>query len=364
MTPLKHQIQALPTYLGGKRRLLSWISDTLQKAVPANQWKELTFIDLFMGGGAVSYWAKAQGFKSVITNDISLRSQILAQAFLVNTQARLSKEETLGLTQPLLEGQEPGFIESHYCPSVFSTRHARALDQGFYWAKQHPDPTKQALLLTLMWHLANEFVAFSTSLGTSNRPFAEALDGLRAWKGINPKRFTDGSLRRLCEPTWARLEAKRRQVNAGILGGSPVHSFQTDACRLLSTLKGDVLYLDPPYAGTVSYERGNQVLDALLSGNQNVPALVSEFSKGTDILKTLLEKAQHIPIWLLSYGNQQICLEELTALVQQQAGNRIVKGFSRLYKHLPHVSKQTNNQEFLILAYPPEFNIEESQPCL
>lgn len=350
-TPLKKQIQALPTYLGGKRQLLSWLNSTLSRVYPAQQWKTLTFIDLFMGGGAVSFWAKAQGFQTVISNDISQRSQILAEAFLRNPRTLLSPADTLGLTQALSDA--PGFIETTFCPDVFSTRHARALDQGFYWARQHPDPTKRALLTTVMWHLANDFVTFATSLGTSNRPFAEALDGIRSWDAINPKRFNDGSLKSLCAPAWVNLEKKRQLINGGVLGGSPVELHQQDAITLLPQLSGDILYLDPPYAGTVWYERGNQVLDALLAGAKPVETQsVSEFSKGTDPLEALLAKADHIPIWLLSYGNQALSLPDLEELVRVYAGARTVIGFSKRYQHLSHVSKQENNQELLILAYP------------
>jgi 16S rRNA G966 N2-methylase RsmD len=349
--PLQKQIQALPTYLGGKRQLLTWLNTTLAMACPSVTWNELTFIDLFMGGGAVSFWAKAQGFQTIISNDISQRSQILGDAFLRNPSTLLTKTDTLSLTQPLPE--LPGFIETTFCPMVFSTRHARALDQGFYWAGQHPDLTKRALLTTLMWHMANDFVTFATSLGSSNRPFAEALDGLRSWDGINPKRFNDGSLKSLCAPTWANLEKKRLLINGGVLGGSPVELYQQDALTLLPQLRGDILYLDPPYAGTVSYERGNQVLDALLAGEKpSETPHVSVFSKGTVPLEALLAQAGHIPVWLLSYGNQSLTLAELEALVQTYAGPRTVLGFSKRYQHLSHVSKQDNNQELLILAYP------------
>jgi adenine-specific DNA methylase len=304
-----------------------------------------------MGGGAVSYWAKAQGFQQVIANDISIRSGILATAFLTNQRVQLNKEDTLWLTQPLAQG--PGWIEARYCPSVFSMRHARALDQGFYWAKQHPDPVKQALLLVLMWKLASDFVAFGSSLGTSNRPFAEALDGKRSWDSINPKRFTDGSLKRLCQPVWKSLETKRSQINGGVIGGSSVQVYQEDAISLLSKVQGDILYLDPPYAGTVSYEKANEVLDALLMGNPlSACPQVSAFSKNTETLNALLAQADHIPVWLLSYGGPDLSLEDLKAMVSVHAGPRIVEGYAKRYRHLSHVSKNKNNQELLVLAYP------------
>ena len=351
--PLRKQIQALPSYLGGKRKLLSWISTSLAEICPPSAWSNKTFIDLFRGGGAVSLWAKAQGFKTVISNDISVRSQLISDAFLTNHRIQLSTADTLWLTQPLPE--QTGWIETCYSPSVFSTRHARILDQGFFWAEQHGDPVKRALLKILMWHLAHEFVAFPTSLGTSNRPFAEALDGLRDWGSINPKRFTDGSVQRLCRPGWQRLSEKRRVINRGVLGGSPVQAYQQDALTLLPQIQGDILYLDPPYPGTLSYERENSVLDSLLTGDPHPPKVpTSAFSHSTDPLNDLLEQAQHIPIWVLSYGNKTCTLEELIAQVERHANGRMVKGFSRYYRHLTHVSQNKDNQEFLVLAYPPQ----------
>ncbi|MBY0402333.1 MAG: DNA adenine methylase [Cyanobacteria bacterium] len=350
-SPSQFKFSALPSYMGGKRRLVHWIFKTLTQAVPCSLWSQSTFIDLFMGGGSVSFWAKAQGFQKVIANDLSFRSQILAQAFLCNQRVKLTHEELVALTQ--VNPKIPGFVEQNFATDVFSTRHARALDQCIYGASQTENPVKRSLILALAWHLANDFVAFPTSLGTSNRPFAEAIDGKRNWDDLNPKRFNDGSLRRLCQPTWKQLEAKGKLINAGVFGGAPVEVFQEDAISLLPQLRGDILYLDPPYAGTVNYERNNQVLDAILRGE--IPTHkpeISAFSKTTDHLNFLLDQAQHIPVWLLSYGNQHLDLEGLIALVKDHAQGRNVQGFAKNYQHLPHVSRTTGNQELLIIAYP------------
>jgi len=244
------------------------------------------------------------------------------------------------------------FVRQNYCPSVFSSRHGEALDQTASQVQHYSGTPMEALWQLLLWHLACEYVCFPTSLGTSNRPYAEALDGLRAWEGMNPKRYLDGSLDKLVTPVWSKLEAKRKGINTSIFGGAHVKLFQQDATAFIQQQTGDVLYLDPPYPGTLAYERANRVLDSLLF--QQIPESsreVSPFSESVEALHPLLESAGHIPTWVLSYGNRCIELPKLVELVKGHAGNRQVMGFQRTYQHLSHVSKNQNNQELLVIAF-------------
>jgi adenine-specific DNA methylase len=346
---LSQQLRGLPPYFGGKRKLLPWIMKELALVFPPDQWTSIIFLDAFMGGGSVSLAAKALGFKAILSNDWSKRSQVIGQALLNNQQQMLTREQVVQMAS---SPREEDFVRQNLCPSVFSNRHAEALDRIIAQVNRVLGSREAALWQLLLWHLACEFVCFPTSLGTSNRPYAEALDGLRSWEGINPKRYLDGSLDNLLLPVWAKLETKRKAINSSIYGGANVQFFQQDAVKFIQQNTGDVLYLDPPYPGTLAYERANRVLDTLLfqkvaeSSNNEV----SHFSQGVDALHSLLDAARHIPIWLLSYGNRCIELPELIVLVKQHAGNREVVGFAKQYQHLAHVSKNQNNQELLVIA--------------
>ena len=287
---------ALPPYFGGKRRLAPWIFYQLNRFYPQKQWNQMTFLDAFTGGGSMSLLAKAHGFKAIHSNDWSNRSQIVMEALLLNQNQTLSKADLLWLTQPLPEGTL-GAVAQNLVPHVFSARHAQALDRLLYWSSRLQDKVKQNLALLVVWHLAQNFVCMPTSLNTSNRPYAETLDGLRDWQDLNPKRFTDGSFPRLLQPTWAKLEALRKRINAGVIGGSPVVAHQLEASVFLQQTTGDILYLDPPYAGSLNYESSLKTLDQVLIGKAGEQALpVSTFSQGLDAIPALLSQACHIPV--------------------------------------------------------------------
>jgi 16S rRNA G966 N2-methylase RsmD len=296
----------LPPYPGGKRRLVPWIFAKLTEHVPADEWANLAFLDAFLGGGAVSLYAKAQGFKEIKANDWSDRSQVVGHALLCNENITLGEADWR-----LIAGCESsGEIQTDFSPHTFSSRHADMLDRIQVAASQAEDKTQKALYQLLLWHLAGDFVCFGSSIGTSNRPYAEALDSLRAWDSLPAKRFLDKSIRRLLQPAWHLVKKRSLAINQSVIGGSPVSLFQQDALEFARQNRGDIIYFDPPYAQTSRYESAFKTIDQLLTGSLQADP-PSSFSKSVDPLDALFESARHIPVWMLSYGDKTVSLDEL-----------------------------------------------------
>ena len=81
------RFSSLPAYFGGKRRLIGKIF----KHMPTPG-KAPVLVDAFLGGGSISLFAKARGYK-LICNDISLRSHIVGRALIENNRVTLSQQD-------------------------------------------------------------------------------------------------------------------------------------------------------------------------------------------------------------------------------------------------------------------------------
>ncbi len=342
------QFTALPSYFGSKRKLNALIFSTLAQKVPKSKWHELSFYDAFSGSGAVSLSAKLRGFGGIHSNDISDRGQIPLEALIKNNRVKLQLEKL----QPVAistNPHKPGFVETHLTNSVFSIRHARALDSILAVIGETHCKTEKSLLQLLLWKLTARYVAYGTSIGTSNRGCAEALDTGEYHK-LNPKRLKDGSFERLLKPTLVDVPKLVKEINGGIFPAlGSIDTYQQDVLTLTPTINADIAYFDPPYANTVGYAKELNVLDSVLFGKQMEPLPPSSFTESVGAISTLLDLSKFIPVWVLSYNDKVISLPELIALVKAVDPKREVAGQAIEYTHMAHVSKRKNH-ELLIIA--------------
>jgi hypothetical protein len=331
---------ALPAYLGGKRRLAPVIFALLDRHVPRSGWQGKTFVDPFLGGGSVSLFAKLHGFR-VICNDLALRSVVIGRAFIANGSVTLERSDVaLLLREP--DEPYPHLAEERYVPSVFSREHARLIDRALWWARSDyfPEPKRSlALVLLIKWALRVQ--PMSMLRGTDARA---AFSG--DYDRVSPRRVGHyvRSLDLLRPAAWWRLA---QEVNRGVLPGQG-EAYQEDGLTLLPRVAGDVVYLDPPYPNTTSYEREHAVLDDLLEGER---LEVSGFSKSADLLSDLFRACRHIPVWLVSLNNAALNLEELKELVRPYRPN--IEAIQVPYQHLGSIAseeKNAKNKEFVVLA--------------
>jgi hypothetical protein len=139
--------EALPAYLGGKRRLAPLICSEVARMLPQERGTVRRLLDPFCGGGALALTAKYVGFE-VIASDIAVRAVVMARALIANSQVRLSREDVLGLFQQPV-GDYKRIAELH-SPRVFAVEQAAWLDRALAQACTRAEPKRSLLQLLII----------------------------------------------------------------------------------------------------------------------------------------------------------------------------------------------------------------------
>ena len=332
---------ALPAYLGGKRRLCPTIFREVDRILPRRHWPGLTFLDAFLGGGSVSLYAKAQGFR-VTACDIAERAIVVGGALIENQRVKLTREDVLRLAAPPRGPVGP--IEAKFCPSVFAPNQARFLDHAFAVAAETQDRAKAALIRLLAIRVA--LLAHPMSQvrpGTIHRLQTGEYESITESCLYH---YVDGL--RLTRPK--QLWDLAQRINAGVFQGD-AQVMKRSVLDALPEIHADVAYFDPPYPGVMSYEKEYRVIDEMLEGHTR-PTSPFTAKDGAAMIDDLFERAQHIPIWVLSLGNEVVGLEELEGKMVRFG--RTTRATEIRYQHLPAVAteeKKEKNRELLVLGW-------------
>ena len=334
--------RGLPPYFGSKRRLCPRIFKEITRVHPPDTWSRLRLVDAFLGGGSVSLYAKAHGF-GVLCGDLAERSVIIGKALIENDGVHLSDDDILRLFVPA-EGNRH-LIESSYVPDCFAEATARFLDNAFAAVDTVTDEMKRHLLRLLLIKYIYWMRPHSkfSSPGAFNRPFAE-----ERWDDIKAT-YKHAISANASHPLPALRHLAKHINRAVARGAQPCRAMQGPA---LDTIRagegGDILYLDPPYGGTLSYEEEYRIIDEIL-GEHHEPSAFSR-RDGLDYLVALLAECQNYPLWVISYGNAVVDLQTVTAAVEQF---RPAHAVEIAYSHMTAVAsreKRESNREFIILG--------------
>lgn len=315
-------------YIGSKLSLIDFIQEKIIEVTGKNNNK--IFADLFAGTGIVSVRFRELGYK-VISNDIQYYSYVILKNLIEGDNTSEIPEEILKQLENIKK--EDGFIYNNYCPSkagrlYFSDENGKKADsirieteKLFYEGKINK---KQYFMLISM--------------------LINALDECANTTGVY-----SAYLKKMKESAKKVLKLKPIKLSRKMPG--KVYNLNVE--DLIFQIKGDILYLDPPY-NSRQYSSNYHVLETIALYDNPVikgitgireDSIKSDFcskKKASLSLENVIKNAKFKYIFL-SYNNEGIISFEEIKKIFEKYGKYIY--FKKEYKRYKADKDEARNHK-------------------
>ncbi|UAB81903.1 DNA adenine methylase [Marixanthomonas sp. SCSIO 43207] len=298
-------------YIGSKHKLSSFIFDTVT-SVCGQDLSEKIFCDLFAGTGIVGRTFKPH-VKQVIANDVEFYSYVLNRNYIGNHTEIISEEYLSQLND--LKGLK-GFIFKNYAQGGEAGR--------LYFTSENGQKIDAARQQIETWRNASEisedqYYFLLASLLES----ADKVANTASVYGAFLKKIKASAAKKLIiKPADFQKTKHAHQV------------FQQDSNQLIKNIKGDILYLDPPYNAR-QYGANYHLLNTIAKYDTFVPKgktglrsyFKSNYCKKGEVVESfteLLENAQFNYVFL-SYNNEGLMSKEEVKQVMKRFGKYTLK---------------------------------------
>ena len=304
-------------YIGSKYSLLDFIAETISSVTGCTQGQNLVFGDLFAGTGVVGSYYRQLGYR-VISNDIQYYSYVINKHYIENNKP-INKKIVENLNK--LPGKK-GFIYKNFCLGSGSGRNYFNDANG-----KKCDAIRQEIEKLYKNKKISRLHYFSLlgSLVNSIDKYANTASVYGAFL----KHLKKSAQKPFVLTPLSTIEGPKGKV------------YNTDTSILIEKIKGDILYLDPPYNAR-QYCTNYHVLETIskydnptlfgITGLRKEENQKSEFCSRRNVKKVfehLIAKAQFKYIFL-SYNNEG--LMDLATIQQIMSKYGEYKIFTKEYK--------------------------------
>jgi adenine-specific DNA-methyltransferase len=278
-------------YIGSKNKLSPFIKESIYKTV-GKDLSALIFCDIFAGTGIVGRNFKEE-VKQVIANDLEYYSYVLNRNYIGNSKA-LAKADYY-ITQLNKLPLSKGFIYTNYCRGGGTDRQYFSDENG-----QKIDAIRQKISLWKSEKKINENLYFF--LLASLLEAADKVANTASVYGAYLKHIKKPAAKPLILVAAAfSLDKKTHQV------------YNEDSNVLINKIKGDILYLDPPYNAR-QYGANYHILNTIAKYDTFIPkgkTGLRDYNKSAycskpkvkESFEDLIQNAQFKYIFL-SYNNE------------------------------------------------------------
>lgn len=349
-------------YIGSKLSLLNFIDESISMIVNKNC---IIFCDLFAGTGVVGLHFKKKGFK-IIANDLQYYSYVLNK-HLIGNNTELVFNNLIEII-PALEKKAvkerkkivvhflnningiDGFISKNYCTENNILKENNRL----YWTKENGmrcDAIRTEIEIWKNKHLINDneyYFLLATLM--------EAVD-----KVANTASVYGAFLKKIKKSALKNVEL----IPQNVYFNKYEHEiFNENANDLISKIKTDILYLDPPY-NQRQYATNYHLLETIAkydnpiifgkTGLRNYENQKSTYCSKNEVLKSfddLIKKANAKYIFL-SYNNEGLMnFEEIKKIMSQRGVYDFFKiKYNRFKANTNENRNQIANNTFEYLHY-------------
>lgn len=332
---------AYPTinYIGNKEKIVEWISSLLPSDAKS-------FFDVFAGGCSVAYMAKGKGLQ-VYANDILNINYQIAEALIENPNETLNETDL----KIIFEGEPfKGFMTTNYTNLFYFEEECMQLDLYRANIEKLSTKYKKALALTLIRRAMIRKMPYSrfTIKWDKVRQLRDEEFSYQHYK--RRRHYHNQSFR-------FHFEDNLKEYNESVFdNGKNNEAYNLDVYEALNKIKADIIYMDPPYAGTMNdYFGFYGLLDSYITSTVVEPFGNNFIDKKTIIKQfdNLFCKLGNYKYWMLSYNSRsKPSKEELLQLLSKYSDNVIVHEMPYAYK-VTGKEKKNKDIEYLFIAKNP-----------
>ena len=323
-------------YIGNKEKLAHWICDCFPKDATS-------VFDAFSGGSSIGYEAKKRGFR-VISNDILKINYHLAHSLIQNSQDTLSKDDI-----QLLFSGEPikGFMYKNYGEVFFFKEECMELDQYRKNIDKFECEFKKSIAFTLIRRAMIRKMPYSR-FNLNWEKIKQLRDEEYSYAKYKRKRAYHN------ESFKSHILKNIDDYNEAIFDNSELNKvYNDDVFNLLEEVETDIIYLDPPYTGTMNNYHGFYgLVDEYIDSKKHKP-FENNFTKKKDALELfdrLFSKLGNYKYWFLSYNNNSYpSKEDLVEIISRYSKDIQVIEKSHNYQ-ITGKDKKSTNSEYLFVV--------------
>jgi adenine-specific DNA-methyltransferase len=323
-------------YIGNKEKIAGWICDNF----PSDT---ISVFDAFSGGCSLAYEAKQRGFQ-VFTNDVLKINYHIANSLIQNNSELLSKADI----ETIFEGEPfEGFMFENYANQYFFPEECKQLDLYRKNIENLNSEYKKSLAFALMRRAMIRKMPYSRfninwDKVVQLRDEAYSYEKYQRKRAYHNQSFKYHFLKNIDEYNSAIFSNEKENF-----------AYNDDIFNLLSKVKADIIYLDPPYSGTMNNYFGFYgLLDNYIEGKINQPFENNfiDIKKVGILFDRLFSKLGNFKYWILSYNNSAYPTKsELLFFLSKYSNNIQIIEKQHIYKITGKENKQ-QNLEYLFIV--------------